>query len=152
MRGFKCILLCVLLHSVSVDAFYSCKNVTDDDACPDNSACVDVGLSRYFECKCDEGFHEIDLPGLTRDGRAATVCIDFGYCSQFDNKEDDCVNGQCVVYPDQYGSYQSTCKCKDGFYAYGEKCDEWKTLSKLCSAMEDGKIPKSLTHGKFLEN
>lgn len=75
MRGFKCILLCVLLHSVSVDAFYSCKNVTDDDACPDNSACVDVGLSRYFECKCDEGFHEIDLPGLTRDGQAATVCI-----------------------------------------------------------------------------
>lgn len=47
--------------------------------------------------------------------------LDFGYCSPFDNKVDDCINGQCVVYPDQYGSYQSTCKCKDGFY--GEKCD-----------------------------
>lgn len=29
---------------------------------------------------------------------------------------------------------------------------EWKTSSELCSAMEDGKILKSLTHGKFLEN
>lgn len=78
MRGFECILLCVLLHAVSVDAFYLCKNATDDDACPDNSACVDEdgeGPSRYFECKCEEGFDEIDLPGLTRDGRAATVCI-----------------------------------------------------------------------------
>lgn len=49
------------------------------------------------------------------------IFLDFGYCSPFDNKVDDCINGQCVVYPDQYGSYQSTCKCKDGFY--GEKCD-----------------------------
>lgn len=81
MRGFKCtcILLCVLLHSVSVDAFNSCKNATDDDACPDNAVCEDRGRSfSYFECRCEEGFVEIDLPGLTRGGSAATVCIGMG--------------------------------------------------------------------------
>lgn len=46
---------------------------------------------------------------------------DFGYCSQFENKEDDCVNGQCVVYKDKYESYQAVCKCDEEFY--GEKCD-----------------------------
>lgn len=81
MRGFKCILLCVLLHSVSVDAFYSCQNATNDDACPDNAVCEDRGGSYMytnFECRCEEGFVEIDLPGLTRGGSAATVCIGIG--------------------------------------------------------------------------
>lgn len=47
--------------------------------------------------------------------------LDLGYCSPFDNNEIDCQNGQCAIYKDQYGSFQTTCRCKSGFY--GEKCD-----------------------------
>lgn len=73
MRGFQCIVLCALLYTVSVAAaFGSCDG--DDGNCPDNAECGgdDSGLS---ECECKEGFDEIDLPGITIDGQAATVCI-----------------------------------------------------------------------------
>lgn len=43
--------------------------------------------------------------------------------------------------------YVITAENPSGFFF-----SEWKTSSELCSAMEDGKILKSLTHGKFLEN
>lgn len=67
MRGFQCLLLCALIYSVSVDAFGDCE---DDPECPDNAECVDGG-----DCECKEGFDEIDLPDITIDGQAATVCI-----------------------------------------------------------------------------
>lgn len=47
--------------------------------------------------------------------------VDLGYCSPFDNNEVDCQNGQCAIYKDQYGSFQTICRCKSGYY--GEKCD-----------------------------
>lgn len=79
MRGFQCILLCALLNSIMVNAFYSCESATDGNSCPDNSACVDVDGDTRFECECNEGFDVVDLPGLTIDGQAATVCIGMEY-------------------------------------------------------------------------
>lgn len=91
MRIFQCVLLCSFLHLVSVNAFGSCENAEDQGACPDNAACV--SLDGFFQCQCEEGFDEMDLPDITREGQAATVCIDLGYCSPFDNNEVDCQNG-----------------------------------------------------------
>lgn len=73
MRIFQCVLLCSLLHLVSVNAFGSCENAEDQGACPDNAACV--SLDGFFQCQCEEGFDEMDLPDITREGQAATVCI-----------------------------------------------------------------------------
>lgn len=73
MRIFHCVLLCSFLHLVSVNAFGSCENAEDQGACPDNAACV--SLDGFFQCQCEEGFDEMDLPDITREGRAATVCI-----------------------------------------------------------------------------
>lgn len=85
MRGFQCILLCALLNSIMVNAFYSCESATDDNSCPDNSACVDVDGGTRFECQCDEGFDVVDLPGLTMNGQAATVCIGMEYSIKKEN-------------------------------------------------------------------
>lgn len=85
MRGFQYILLCALLNSIMVNAFYSCESATDDDSCPDNSACVDVDGGTRFECQCDEGFDVVDLPGLTMNGQAATVCIGMEYSIKKEN-------------------------------------------------------------------
>lgn len=79
MRGFQYILLCALLNSIMVNAFYSCESATYGNSCPDNSACVDVDGDTRFECECNEGFDVVDLPGLTMNGRAATVCIGMDY-------------------------------------------------------------------------
>lgn len=89
MRGFQYILLCALLNSIMVNAFYSCESATDDNSCPDNSACVDVDGDTRFECECNEGFDVVDLPGLTMNGRAATVCIGMDYSIK---KENFCSN------------------------------------------------------------
>lgn len=67
MRGFQCLLLCALIYFVSVDAFGYCD---DDGDCPDNAECDDSN-----NCACKEGFNEIDLPDITIDGQAPTVCI-----------------------------------------------------------------------------
>lgn len=53
----------LILHSfcsVSVEAFGTCESATDNDACPDNSACVNLG-GEGFECQCEDGFDMIDL-------------------------------------------------------------------------------------------
>nr|XP_034312899.1 delta-like protein C [Crassostrea gigas] len=121
MRGFQCLLLCALLYLASVDAFGICVGEADDGSCPDNATCEDENNDHSFECECKEGFDEIDVPGLTIDSKAVTVCVDLGSCSPLDNKVDDCVNGQCVIYQNQYGIYKTACKCDMGFY--GEKCD-----------------------------
>lgn len=77
----QCIVLCALLFSISVDAFGSCA---DDSDCPDNAECDNNGdddddceseSCEPVECECKEGFDEIDLPKITIDGRAATVCV-----------------------------------------------------------------------------
>nr|XP_011450040.2 uncharacterized protein LOC105344105 [Crassostrea gigas] len=133
MRGFQCIVLCALLYTVSVDAaFGSCHG--DDGNCPDNAECIgdvsdddddddDNGDGDTSECECKEGFDEIDLPGITIDGQAATVCIDLGICSPFDNEVDDCgENGQCAIIQDKHGIYKAVCKCKYGYF--GKFCDE----------------------------
>lgn len=73
MRIFQCVLLCSFLHLVSVNAFGSCENAEDQGACPDNAACVSP--DGFFQCQCEEGFDEMDLPDITRAGQAATVCI-----------------------------------------------------------------------------
>lgn len=79
MWGFKCILFCVLFYLVLVDVFYFCKNVIDDDVCLDNVVCEDCGrLFSYFECRCEEGFVEIDFFGLIRGGSVVIVCIGMG--------------------------------------------------------------------------
>lgn len=75
------IVLCALLFSNSVDAFGSCA---DDSDCPDNAECdnnddvdqdCDGESCQPIECECKEGLDEIDLPKITIDGRAATVCV-----------------------------------------------------------------------------
>lgn len=74
MRGIQCFVFCALLYSIQVDAFGSCD--VDGD-CPDNAECNDGGGhgGGSSECECKEGFDEIDLPDITIDGKAATVCI-----------------------------------------------------------------------------
>lgn len=56
-----------------------CEDADDDASCPHNSACEDVNEDTEFECKSEEGFDEVDVPGLTRDGHAATVCVGMKY-------------------------------------------------------------------------
>eukprot|EP00105_Crassostrea_gigas_P025100 XP_011445564.1 PREDICTED: transmembrane matrix receptor MUP-4-like [Crassostrea gigas] len=119
MRGFQCLLLCVLLYSASVDAFGDCEGADDDGSCPDNATCEDEDADETFECECKDGFDEIDS-GLTVGGTAVTVCVDLGVCSPLDNV-DDCGNGQCVIIKDEHGIYKAICKCDEGYY--GEKCD-----------------------------
>uniref|UniRef100_K1PZ16 Uncharacterized protein n=1 Tax=Magallana gigas TaxID=29159 RepID=K1PZ16_MAGGI len=89
-----------------------------------------------------EGFDEIDLPDITIDGQAATVCIDLGICSPFDNEVDDCgENGQCVIIQDKHGIYKAVCKCKYGYF--GKFCDEViKTTSTPYSTTGTTKKPK----------
>lgn len=70
MRVFQCFLLCIFLHSFSVDAFRVCVNDAD---CPDNAVCVSTDARSI--CQCKNGFDEIDLPDITRNSQAATVCI-----------------------------------------------------------------------------
>ncbi|XP_052679845.1 slit homolog 3 protein-like [Crassostrea angulata] len=126
MRGFQCLLLCVLLYSASVDAFGTCKDINDDASCPDNATCEDEDSDAKFECECKDGFDEIDVPGLTAGGTAVTVCVDLGVCSPLDNV-DDCGNGQCVIIKDEHGIYKAICKCDEGYY--GEKCDKLTTTT-----------------------
>ncbi|XP_052676313.1 uncharacterized protein LOC128157745 [Crassostrea angulata] len=144
MRGFQCIVLCALLYTVSVDAAFG--NCDIDSNCPDNAECNDVcnggcegGL---YECECKKGFDEIDLPDITIDGKAATVCIDLGICSPFDNEVDDCgENGQCVIIQDKHGIYKAVCKCAYGYY--GKFCDEViKTTSTPYSTTGTTKKPE----------
>lgn len=75
MRGFQCLLLCALLYLASVDAFGICVGEADDESCPDNATCEDENNDHSFECECKEGFDEIDVPGLTIDSKAVTVCV-----------------------------------------------------------------------------
>ncbi|XP_065938645.1 transmembrane matrix receptor MUP-4-like [Magallana gigas] len=120
MRGFQCLLLCVLLYSASVDAFGTCVDGDDDGSCPDNATCEDEDADETFECECKDGFDEIDS-GVTVGGTALTVCVDLGVCSPLDNV-DDCGNGQCVIFQNEFGIYEAACKCDKGYY--GEKCDK----------------------------
>ncbi|XP_034306175.2 uncharacterized protein [Magallana gigas] len=140
MRGIQCFVFCALLYSIQVDAFGSCD--VDGD-CPDNAECNDGGGhgGGSSECECKEGFDEIDLPDITIDGKAATVCIDLGICSPFDNEVDDCgENGQCVIIQDKHGMYKAVCKCKYGYY--GKFCDVTKTTSTPYSTTGTTKKPK----------
>ncbi|XP_052676255.1 uncharacterized protein LOC128157699 [Crassostrea angulata] len=115
MGGILCFVFCALLYTVSVDAAFG--NCDIDSNCPDNAQCDSP------ECECQEGFDEIDLPGITIDGQAATVCIDLGICSPFDNEVDDCgENGQCAIIQDEHGLYKAVCKCEYGYN--GKFCDE----------------------------
>lgn len=75
MRGFQCLLLCALLYLASVDTFGICVGEADDGSCPDNATCEDENNDHSFECECKEGFDEIDVPGLTIDSKAVTVCV-----------------------------------------------------------------------------
>lgn len=59
----------------SVDAFGICVGEADDGSCPDNATCEDENNDHSFECECKEGFDEIDVPGLTIDSKAVTVCV-----------------------------------------------------------------------------
>nr|XP_034306174.1 uncharacterized protein LOC117682530 isoform X2 [Crassostrea gigas] len=145
MRGIQCFVFCALLYSIQVDAFSSCDA---DGDCPDNAECNGRGGSGggdgggSSECECKEGFDEIDLPDITIDGQAATVCIDLGICSPFDNEVDDCgENGQCVIIQDKHGIYKAVCKCKYGYF--GKFCDEViKTTSTPYSTTGTTKKPK----------
>lgn len=74
MQAFQCFLFCSCLCSVSVEAFGTCESATDNAACPDNSACVNLS-GESFECQCEDGFDMIDLPDITIEGGVATVCI-----------------------------------------------------------------------------
>lgn len=81
MRGFQCLLLCAFLYSASasVDAFGTCKDVENDASCPGNVECVEIipeqeSTEADFGCRCEEGIDEIDLPGVTKDGKGVTVC------------------------------------------------------------------------------
>ncbi|XP_052679842.1 slit homolog 3 protein-like [Crassostrea angulata] len=127
MRGFQCLLLCVLLYSASVDAFSVCADTDDDASCPDNATCEDEDADNTFECECEDGFDEIDVPGLTVGGSAVTICVDLGVCSPLDNDVDDCKNGQCVIFQNDFGIYEAACKCDKGYY--GEKCDKLITTT-----------------------
>nr|XP_034307574.1 protein crumbs homolog 1-like [Crassostrea gigas] len=119
MRGFQCLLFCVLLYSASVEVFGQLECDEDGD-CPDNATCEDVDGEDL--CVCGADFDAVDVPGLTIGGTAVTVCIDLGVCSPLDNEVDDCgVNGQCVIFQNEYGLYEAACKCVDGYY--GELCD-----------------------------
>lgn len=80
-RGFQCLLLCAILYSASasVDAFGTCNDAEDDASCPDDTECVEVipekeSTGADLGCRCEEGFDEIDVPGVTKDGQAVTVC------------------------------------------------------------------------------
>ncbi|XP_052680935.1 uncharacterized protein LOC128161655 isoform X1 [Crassostrea angulata] len=146
MRGIQCFVFCALLYSFQVDAFSSCDA---DGDCPDNAECDGSGDGIMgggdgggpSECECKEGFDEIDLPDITIDGKAATVCIDLGICSPFDNEVDDCgENGQCVIIRDKHGIYKAVCKCKYGYD--GKFCDVTKTTSTPYSTTGTTKKPK----------
>ncbi|XP_065938646.1 uncharacterized protein [Magallana gigas] len=126
MRGFQCLLLCVLLYSASVEVFGQLPACENDEDCPDNATCEDDGDGN-LECVCEEGFDEVDVPGLTVGGSAVTVCVDLGVCSPLDNEVDDCENGQCVIFQTDFGTYEAACLCDDGYY--GELCDKLTTTT-----------------------
>uniref|UniRef100_A0A8W8LSE0 EGF-like domain-containing protein n=1 Tax=Magallana gigas TaxID=29159 RepID=A0A8W8LSE0_MAGGI len=113
MRGFQCLLLCVLLYSASVEVFGQLPACTGNADCPDNATCEDDGGGN-LECVCEEGFDESDS-GVTVGGTALTVCVDLGVCSPLDNV-DDCGNGQCVIYENEFGIFEAACLCNDGYY------------------------------------
>eukprot|EP00105_Crassostrea_gigas_P036744 XP_019920892.1 PREDICTED: uncharacterized protein LOC105323606 [Crassostrea gigas] len=71
MRGFQCLILCVLLYSASVDAFGTCADANDVDSCPENATCEDENADSTFECECEDGFDEVDVP---IGGTAVTFC------------------------------------------------------------------------------
>lgn len=109
-------------YSFSVEEYFkACK---DSSNCPDNSECElipGVGCSTN-KCKCNDGFDAVDLP-FQSDGQTVTVCADLGFCSPFDNFENDCgVNGQCTVIVDEYGRIRAACECYIGYY--GPSCEE----------------------------
>uniref|UniRef100_A0A8W8LMR2 EGF-like domain-containing protein n=1 Tax=Magallana gigas TaxID=29159 RepID=A0A8W8LMR2_MAGGI len=72
MRGFQCLLFCVLLYSASVEVFGQLECEEDGD-CPDNATCEDVEGEDL--CVCGADFDAVDVPGLTIGGTAVTVCI-----------------------------------------------------------------------------
>lgn len=72
MRGFQCLLFCVLLYSASVEVFGQLECDEDGD-CPDNATCEDVDGEDL--CVCGADFDAVDVPGLTIGGTAVTVCI-----------------------------------------------------------------------------
>lgn len=41
--------------------------------------------------------------------------VDLGVCSPLDNV-DDCGNGQCVIYENEFGIFEAACLCNDGYY------------------------------------
>ncbi|XP_052680734.1 uncharacterized protein LOC128161487 [Crassostrea angulata] len=130
MRGFQCLLLCVLLYSASVDAFGVCTDADDDASCPDNATCEDEDADNTFECECEDGFDEIDVPGLTIGGEAVTVCVDLGVCSPLDNEVGDCgENGECAIFQNDFGIFEAACICDEGYY--GEKCDKQMPLTRM---------------------
>lgn len=47
--------------------------------------------------------------------------VDLGVCSPLDNEVDDCENGQCVLFQNDFGIYEAACQCDLGYY--GELCD-----------------------------
>uniref|UniRef100_A0A8W8HXN7 EGF-like domain-containing protein n=1 Tax=Magallana gigas TaxID=29159 RepID=A0A8W8HXN7_MAGGI len=116
-------------YSFAVEEYF--KACQDNSNCPDNSECEPisgVGCSTN-KCKCNDGFDAVDLP-FQSDGQTVTVCADLGFCSPFDNFENDCgVNGQCTVIVDEYGRIRAACECYIGYY--GPSCEETSPSTKM---------------------
>ncbi|XP_052679843.1 delta-like protein B [Crassostrea angulata] len=140
MRGFQCLLLCVLLYSASVEVFGQLPECTDNGDCPDNATCEDDDNSN-LKCVCEEGFDEIDS-GVTVGGTALTVCVDLGVCSPLDNEVDDCgENGQCKIFQNEFGIVEAACICDEGYY--GEKCDKLITTTTTMPTTTTGTTKRS---------
>ncbi|XP_065938647.1 EGF-like repeat and discoidin I-like domain-containing protein 3 [Magallana gigas] len=141
MRGFQCLLLCVLLYSASVDAFGECDSADDDGSCPDNATCEDEDEDETFECECKDGFDEIDS-SVTVGGTALTICVDLGVCSPLDNEVDDCgKNGTCKIFQNEFGIVEAACICDKGYY--GEKCDKLITTTTMPTTPTTGTTKRS---------
>eukprot|EP00105_Crassostrea_gigas_P000745 XP_011412669.1 PREDICTED: uncharacterized protein LOC105317656 [Crassostrea gigas] len=134
MQILQWVLLCVVgsiqvKYSFAVEEYF--KSCQDNSNCPDNSECeVIPGIAEQVKkCKCNDGFDAVDLP-FQSDGQTVTICADLGFCSPFDNFENDCgVNGQCSVIVDEYERIRAACECYIGYY--GPNCEETSPSTKM---------------------
>ena len=72
MRVLQILLLLIIAVRVNSDGetFGDC---TDDDDCPQNATCVEVGEGE-LECECEENFSPYDSP-VAVEGVAMVLCI-----------------------------------------------------------------------------
>nr|XP_022312418.1 protein delta homolog 1-like [Crassostrea virginica] len=112
MSVLQILLLLIIAVRVNSDGetFGAC---TDDDDCPQNATCVEVGEGE-LECECEENFSPYDSP-VAVEGDAMVLCTPV-VC--FPSDENPCSGkGECVV---EFGRY--VCRCYEGYY--GETCEE----------------------------